>query len=626
MNFLAPLAFALAALLPIIIALYFLKLRRMEQRISSTYLWRTLVRDTAANAPWQRLRPNMLMFLQLLFLAALIIALARPFTWSDTAAGSHLILVIDTSPSMNATDVKPSRLAEAVAIARRMIDSLPSSSRATLITAGAQSPIFNLQSSISAISSADLPSALTIASAIAAREPDSEIVILSDGHVALQPVTLPSRARFVSIGNSNHNQAIGAFSAQREAGGRHLTAFAQLVNYGAQAVSRRLVLYADGRVWTARDVMLASNQAQAVTFAGLPLDAHIFEAHLEGDDMLALDDRAYVVPPSNQKISVRVVTTGNRFLETALRLMPNVVIAFQSPISYTQSPTANFHLTIFDSFVPTTTLPMGNLLLIAPLRATELFSVTGSVEAPVPVPVVGDDPILRYVDLRDVTIQAATRVPLPSWARAVIMDSKSSAPLLMMGEQGNRHLGILAFDLRHSDLPLRVAFPLLMANLLDALASGSVTNVPTSVEVGHAFAILAPAQATAAIVRAPNGQTQRLTPQEGRVVFDQTHQLGVYELMWEGRDVAAQRLYVVVNLFNPDESDITPRETLPIVGAGNVSGQALPRAREEWWRPLAWLALALLVAEWLWAYRGNLVQVVEWGKTLWQQHSAIRKL
>src|SRR5512147_2236894 len=90
MSFLTPLAFALAALLPVIVALYFLKLWREEQPISSTYLWRTLVRDTAANAPWQRLKPNLLLLLQLLFLLALILALARPFTWSASAAGSHL--------------------------------------------------------------------------------------------------------------------------------------------------------------------------------------------------------------------------------------------------------------------------------------------------------------------------------------------------------------------------------------------------------------------------------------------------------------------------------------------------------------------------------------------------------
>ena len=60
MSFLTPLAFTLAILLPIIIAMYLLKLRRTEQVVSSTYLWQRMVRDLEANAPWQRLRRNLL--------------------------------------------------------------------------------------------------------------------------------------------------------------------------------------------------------------------------------------------------------------------------------------------------------------------------------------------------------------------------------------------------------------------------------------------------------------------------------------------------------------------------------------------------------------------------------------
>ena len=58
--------------------MYFLKLRREEETVSSTYLWQEMVRDVAANAPWQRLRFNWLLLLQLLFLLALMFALAAP--------------------------------------------------------------------------------------------------------------------------------------------------------------------------------------------------------------------------------------------------------------------------------------------------------------------------------------------------------------------------------------------------------------------------------------------------------------------------------------------------------------------------------------------------------------------
>ncbi|HSD84336.1 MAG TPA: BatA and WFA domain-containing protein [Anaerolineae bacterium] len=636
MNFLTPLAFALAALLPIIIALYFLKLRREEQRISSTYLWRTLVRDTAANAPWQRLKPSWLLLLQLLFLSALILALARPFTWSEAAAGSHLILVIDTSASMGATDIKPNRLTEAIATARRLIEGLPSSTRVTVIEAGAQVrvPVSSADDHNAAIGAlaalqpglagADVISALTMAAAIAAREPDSEVVIVSDGRVTLpENFTLPGRVRYISIGQDNDNQALGAFSLQFEAGGRSLTAFIQIVNYGTRDVQRRLAVYAAGQLLTARDLALAPGKAQVLTLPGLPGDARAWEARLDGQDVLAADDRAWAVPPPTGKVAIRIVGPGNRFLETALRLRPNAEITLVQPDlaepdtntqpigSATNQAVAS--LTIFDSVIPTGTLPSGNLLFIAPPRSTEVFSVTGRIDQPVLAAVVPDDPVLQYVDLREVAVQDATRVSQPAWARAVIVDGRTNAPLLLIGEQDGRRLAVLAFDLRRSDLPLRVAFPILMANLIDTLVPGGVAGVPANVEPGRPLSVAAPPQANMINVRTPDGQAHTLTSANGSVVFDQTDQLGVYEIATQDTAGQSQDLgRFTVNLFNPGESDVRPRATLPIAAAGAANIQELPHARDEWWRPIAWIALVLLVAEWLLVCRGNLVRLWSW--------------
>src|SRR4030067_2792486 len=124
MSFLAPAAFGLALLLPVIIAMYLLKLGRTEQVIPSVYLWRRMVRDIEANAPWQRLRRNLLLLLQLLFLAALILALARPFTWKPGAGGQALVLVLDVSASMAATDVAPNRMVAGKDQARQLVETL----------------------------------------------------------------------------------------------------------------------------------------------------------------------------------------------------------------------------------------------------------------------------------------------------------------------------------------------------------------------------------------------------------------------------------------------------------------------------------------------------------------------
>ena len=71
MPFLAPIALAGLAFVPLVVAFYLLKLRRDERVVPSTLLWQRLVTDVEANAPWQRLRRSLLLLLQLLLLLLL---------------------------------------------------------------------------------------------------------------------------------------------------------------------------------------------------------------------------------------------------------------------------------------------------------------------------------------------------------------------------------------------------------------------------------------------------------------------------------------------------------------------------------------------------------------------------
>src|ERR1043165_7634043 len=104
MGLLAPLRLSVPLLIPVIVAMYLLKLRREERTVSSTFLWQRMVRDVEANAPWQKLRRNLLLLLQLLLLLLLALALARPFFPTTGIAGRNLIVIVDRSASMGATD------------------------------------------------------------------------------------------------------------------------------------------------------------------------------------------------------------------------------------------------------------------------------------------------------------------------------------------------------------------------------------------------------------------------------------------------------------------------------------------------------------------------------------------
>src|SRR5436190_10587242 len=100
----------LALVPPAIIALYFLKLKRLPLAVPSTYLWSRAIEDLHVNSLWQRLRQSLLLFLQLLLIAMLILTLLRPGRQATELIGDRFVFLVDTPASMAAIDVAPSRL------------------------------------------------------------------------------------------------------------------------------------------------------------------------------------------------------------------------------------------------------------------------------------------------------------------------------------------------------------------------------------------------------------------------------------------------------------------------------------------------------------------------------------
>src|SRR6202000_2952673 len=137
-HILSPLSGLIAAAiaLPLLLVLYFLKLRRREMPVPSTFLWKKAIQDLQVNAPFQRLRRNLLFLLQLLLLLFLLLALARPVTNYRPGAGKATVILIDRSASMSAKDIqggKSSRLEEAKKRAKELVDSMGRHARGMVI-------------------------------------------------------------------------------------------------------------------------------------------------------------------------------------------------------------------------------------------------------------------------------------------------------------------------------------------------------------------------------------------------------------------------------------------------------------------------------------------------------------
>lgn len=685
MPFATPLALLGLLFLPVVVAMYLLKLRRDQAVVPSTLLWSRLVADVEANAPWQKLRRSLLLLLQLLLVAILALLAARPFLERPAGLARDIVLVIDTSASMGATDVVPDRLEAAKAAAIDALRELPTGGKVSVIAADRSARIVVNESSdlgrvrdaIAGISvtpsRGDLGDALELAGKLAARSGDAQILVATDAALATRPTgAIGAPIKVLPVGRDRANQAIVALAVRADPSGTKRSVFISVANLDLKLVPRRIEVWGDDRLLEVRDVKLEPQARADVVIDDIERGVGSIEVRLTGadpsvttaPDQLATDDRAWAVVPPERRRLVLIVGDGDPYLETALSYLPNVELYGVTPDEYGPASERTdgrpWDLTIFEGFVPTT-LPSTPVLAIAPPRSSPLGEVTGTLTGPGIGSLDPDEPILRYVDLSTTHIAEASRLTQPEWARTVIPGPKG-APLLYAGTRAGLPTAVLAFEPRQSDLPLQVAFPILLANLTGELFGGS--SAPTeAVEPGTPVRLVIPSGASSLVVGHPDGTTTELVPgvADGlAVTFADTNQLGIYTVT-PVRDPAASAtpsgstgasagpssgqptagasagpdasgappvgdpfapVQFAVALFDVDESTITPGSAAAIEalgtsaspgpGASGTPGAAptvRPTSRDELWVPLVLLVLAVLCLEWAVYHRDGLIRV-----------------
>ena len=685
MPFLAPLALAGLLFLPVVVAMYLLKLRRDEAPVPSTLLWQRLVADVEANAPWKRLRRSLLLLLQLLLVLILALLAARPFVERPAGLAGDIVLVIDTSASMQATDVTPNRLEAAKAAAVDALRDLPAGGKVSVIAAGRTAKVVangtsdmgRVKQAIAGIQATsavgDLGDALRLASALAARSGDAEILVATDAALATVPTgSLEAPVRVLQVGRDATNQAIVALAVRTAPNGLTHSAFVSVANLGLEMATRRIELYADGQLREARTIVLDPQRRTDVSIDDIDDAAHpasVVEVRLAAKDQastvaadaLTVDDRAWAIVPPTHLRTVLLVGAGDPYLETALSYLPDTELYGVTPDKYGPGTKPElFDLIIFEGYLPDE-LPAKPMLVIAPPRTSPLGTVTGTLTNPGIGALDPSDPILRYVDLSTTHIAEARKLELPAWARDVI-PGPSGSPLLYSGTLAGRPAAVLAFEPRRSDLPLQVAFPILLANLAGELLGGSDTPAD-AVAPGSPVNLAIPAGSIGVRVERPDGSVDELaapTKGAGSVTFARTEQLGVYTVTGIPDPAASAvpsasitpapsatagptgsassspgasptfrpaeagaPVHFAVDLLDVDESRIAPGDPAKLVALGAPAaspgaspgaggGTAAPvraNARDELWIPIVLIALLVLTAEWLVYERDTLARL-----------------
>ena len=372
-----------AVVVPALLVLYFLKLRRREEVVPSTLLWKRAVQDLQVNAPFQRLRKNLLLLLQLLVLAAALLALARPIVRTAVADEERVVLLIDRSASMNTREGDQSRLDLAKEQATRLVKTLnrrtsswwsflsvggaKAQTRAMVIAFSDRAAVVapfttNTSDLVDLIDRieptdgrTDLREALDLAEAYMAPptrlspgmestpvspETPAKMVLISDGRIAnLDKVVLRSGTlELIRIGAARDNVGITALRTQRNyERPENVSAFLTVRNFGPGPVSTDLSIYVDGVLRLVQPVTLATATAAGETQPVVPTEGSsravpfeltldrgaMLEARLSRGDALAVDNAAFVVVPPPRRQKVLVVSEGQYpFLESVIRGLP----------------------------------------------------------------------------------------------------------------------------------------------------------------------------------------------------------------------------------------------------------------------------------------------------------------
>ena len=288
MHFLAPLAFAFAAAMPVVIAFYLLKRKRVVKLVSSTLLWQKFLAETQASAPFQKLRKNWLLILQILLLTLIVFALARPYFATKAMPAQLRVVILDASASMQATDETPSRFEKARTEALKWVDSLAGNDQMVILQAGANTEVKQsastqkaaLRRALQACVCSDGPTRLVPALKMAeslVRDLDPktnpEIHLFSDGAVPelneFENKALP--LVFHRVGKDANNLGITALDVRSNPeDGRQRAVYASVANFSTNSQQTDLELLLDDRLLETRPITIHAGETSPILPVTLP--------------------------------------------------------------------------------------------------------------------------------------------------------------------------------------------------------------------------------------------------------------------------------------------------------------------------------------------------------------------
>jgi len=646
---------AVAIIPPAILLLYFLKLRRNPVEVPSTYLWRRTIEDLHVNSLWQRLRQNLLLFLQLLLLLLLILACLHPGFSGSSLSGDRFILLIDNSASMSTKEGGATRLDSAKAMALEVINKMKSGDSAMIIAFSDSTTIVQsytdnhntLRRKVGTIQptvrATDMSDALRYAASLAnpgrtggedardtavAKALPATLYIISDGGFRSIPdITLANLAtKYMPVGEDESNVGIVVFTADSnpEKPGQ-LQAYARLENSGPEPVTLTLELYVDKRREPSDVVKLtvpAHNKIRGPGSVGAKFnlsdlaiddgDQTSLRAVINHKDNMMIDNTAYVALNRPRLAKILLVTASNPLLKHALntsKIKEISDVLLVEPAALTtkhhenESLSGVYDLIIYDRCAPPK-MPLANTMFIGAIppggewKASEkqrILQIQDWNQV---------HPLMQSVDFAGVNFYEGRKIAPP--AGSIELASADIGPIVAITPRGGYLDAVFGVDilstekgrnLFNTNWHLKETFPLFIQNMVKYLGGARQGANVISAKPGALVKLRTDGPVKYLRVEDPSGSQLKVLPEnQTTFIYGQTRKLGVYR----ARETTNTDVYrqFSVNLFDGRESNIRTRPTLDL-GLEEIKGvKTWQPTRKHWWKWILLAGLGVLLFEW----------------------------
>lgn len=650
MTLLAPLGLAALAAIPVIIFFHMRHTTPARRPVPTLRFWEAAHPQPADERRLRRPPLSLALILQLAAAALLAVALARPATAAQLAAlapglhsePQHLIVLLDGSTSMSATtgsgsisrwEMARNEALDRLAPLRQgdVATVILMGTRPVTLTATDDASLIALRERLALIAQpggrADLDTALALAGDLFLPNLERQVIVISDGAVAADPAVVAGVSAPVELSiaggagtdEESANLAVIDIAARPNPSGEGASELlASVANFGPSSVTVPVSLLGDGLEIGRSEVTIAGEGAVEPLRWMLPPGVSELTARIEQTDALLADNTASLLlgDAATATIAPRILLVSDLpgALARALMAIEAVQVAIEPGDNLAVIAAGGYDLIVFDRTAPPTEtlakIDTPSLWIGPPVGGP--FETTEGISDPRVTRVRAGDPLLAGVDLSGATFGPTPVFTLGAGDEEII--GSPEGPLLYRTEVNDQPAVILAVDPETSNLPKRVAFPVLIANMIEALAPD---GVPAAIPLGEPL-VYEPRASTASVeIVPPSGEPAVLpvfvspigdedsaasgsAPRD--VVYTDTGAAGAYtvgETDAAGINLGSTRF--IVNAGHPRESDLRINPRLPsVLAEASGTGANAPRQeRFDLWPLLALLALLVIGAEWL---------------------------